>query len=677
MKKIGIIGAGNMGSGIAQKIAQEGLDVVLVDTEEDFVQRGLENIKNTLDEAIQRKILTPEQAEEVQSRISGTTDLESVKDADIVIEVIFEDLEVKTELFKKLDSLCDEKTILASNTSSLSIAELADSVNRKDRFIGLHFFYHPAKNRLVEIIPIDTTSEEALNIAGTFSKVIGKTAIDVADYPGFAVNRFFVPWLNEATRLLGEGVADIPTIDQTAKKVFDIGMGPFELMNATGIPIAYHSTMSLERELGDFYAPSSCLKDQFESGEIWNLEGEASSVEAKEVEERLLGVVFAVACYLVEEGVATMEDTDRGAMIGLRWGHGPFEMMNIHGIKDSEAIVIKFVEMNPGLSMPDNLDQQAASDENWKFSIVDLKVKDGMARIIFNRPEAMNAINEELMRQLDIQITKANADPEVKAIVLEGAGKAFMAGADINYFIEKIDAGRVDDIVEFTKYGHSVLRKIDESEKLVIAKLDGLALGGGLEIALTADTIVATPKATMAFPETGIGIYPGLGGTQRTPRYLGKEMAKYLILTGKMLDGETAYSIGLVEYLASPRGIDRTIQAIVGSGVALTKATKGQPSVPEGFQEIIKLMEDSNIASMLSGPEGKDGLAAKISKTISFKAPIAIELANRLIDEGIQTDLETGLKMELDNLTEIFPTKDAYEGLSSVVQRRRPTFTGE
>ena len=190
--KVGIIGAGNMGSGIAQKVAQEGLEVILVDTQQTFVQKGLENIKNTLDEAIQRRILTPEQAADVQNRITGTTEMELVADADIVIEVIFEDIGAKKELFLKLDSICDEKTILASNTSSLSIEKLADSVDRKDKFIGLHFFYHPAKNRLLEIIPIKTTLPEVINTARIFSKIIGKTAIDAADTPGFAVNRFFV-----------------------------------------------------------------------------------------------------------------------------------------------------------------------------------------------------------------------------------------------------------------------------------------------------------------------------------------------------------------------------------------------------------------------------------------------------------------------------------------------------
>ncbi len=677
IKKVGIIGAGNMGSGIAQKIAQEGFNVVLMDMEDRFVRKGLDNIKNTLAEAAERKIFTPEQTEQILARISGTADINAVKDADIIIEAIFEDMDVKKDLFKNLDAICEEKTILASNTSSFSINDLASAVLRKDRFVGLHFFYHPAKNRLLEVIPGKDTSQATIDMANMFSQLIGKTGINVRDAPGFAVNRFFVPWLNEAARLLEEELANIPTIDETAKKVFGIGMGPFLLMNVTGIPIAYHSTVSLSNELGEFYGPSQCLKEQFEKQEKWNLEGDVDDDGAGIVEERLLGTVFTVAGSLVEEGVASIEDTDRGAKIGLRWSLGPFEMMNRYGIDRSYEIVAKFVEKHPGLLVPEILKQQYERHENWSFCFVDLKIKDNIARIIINRPEAMNAINEQVLRQLDDRFTRADSDPKVKAIVLEGAGKAFVAGADIQYFINKIKENKIDDIVQFTKFGHSVLNRIDGSKKTVIAKLDGLALGGGAEIALTADTIIATQKATIGFPETGIGIYPGLGGTQRTTRCIGKELAKYLILTGKVIDANTAQSMGLVEYVVPQDEMDTRIKELVDTGDILKKSDKGAIELSEDFKKIRDYFSDEKIDNMLCGSGDLNEFGAKLAKRISYKAPIAVKLANKLIDEGSRVDLRQGLDMELDHLSEIFSTQDAYEGLCSVVERRRPLFKGE
>ena len=271
LTKIGVIGAGNMGSGIVQKIAQEGLSVVMVDTQDAFVQRGLSNIKTLLQAGVDRKILSARQMEDTLSRITGTVDYNLVADADLIVEAIFEDKEVKSALFQKLDTICQEHTILATNTSSFYVREFAGKTKRPDRFVGLHYFYHPAKNRLLEVIPHDGTSHETVETALLFAKLHGKTAIIVKDAPGFAVNRFFVPFLNEATRMLEENMANIATIEAAAKRAFNIGMGAFELMNVTGIPIAVHSADTLGRELGPFYATARILRNQMEKKENWDL----------------------------------------------------------------------------------------------------------------------------------------------------------------------------------------------------------------------------------------------------------------------------------------------------------------------------------------------------------------------------------------------------------------------
>jgi enoyl-CoA hydratase/3-hydroxyacyl-CoA dehydrogenase len=289
----------------------------------------------------------------------------------------------------------------------------------------------------------------------------------------------------------------------------------------------------------------------------------------------------------------------------------------------------------------------------------------------------MNAINETVIKQLDEQFTKAENNTNVKAIVLEGAGKAFVAGADIGYFIRKIKQNKIDDICKFTRYGHSVLNKIDASKKPVIIKLDGLALGGGAEIALAADTIIATEKGSIGFPETGIGIYPGLGGTQRATRYLGKELAKYLIFTGKVLDAKTAASIGLIEYLLPSDEIDSMISELVNSGKILKKSMKKEVDLPDNFQKIKDYFSDDNIQTVLTGKGDLNEIGQKISKTISYKAPLAIKIANKVIDEGSQLDLKEGLEIELSHLAEIFSTQDALEGLNSVIMRKRPEFKGE
>ncbi len=233
ISQVGVIGAGNMGSGIAQKLAQEGIDVVMVDTSEDFVATGMERIRNLLNQGIERRLFTPAQVEATLSRITGTSDLAAVSNADVVIEAIFEDKSVKEALFKRLDVICSKRAILGTNTSSFYVRDFARNRLRPSQFIGLHYFYHPARNRLLEVIPSEDTSRETIEAALFLAKRHGKTAILVKDAPGFAVNRFFVPFLNEAARMLEEGVAGIPTIEKAAKTTFRIGMGPFELMNVS------------------------------------------------------------------------------------------------------------------------------------------------------------------------------------------------------------------------------------------------------------------------------------------------------------------------------------------------------------------------------------------------------------------------------------------------------------
>jgi enoyl-CoA hydratase/3-hydroxyacyl-CoA dehydrogenase len=222
-----------------------------------------------------------------------------------------------------------------------------------------------------------------------------------------------------------------------------------------------------------------------------------------------------------------------------------------------------------------------------------------------------------------------------------------------------------------------VLNRIDESKKLVIAKMAGLALGGGLELALSADVIVATPKAVMGFPETGIGIYPGLGGTQRTSRILGKELAKYLIFTGRLLSAEEAFSIGLVDYLFTPGEIDEKIRTLLAEGRLVPRKGKEPKDLPDEWRQIRALFSDENIEGWLTGKflGSDDPIAAKAAKMIGRKAPIALRLANQIIDDGYELPLSEAIKEELAHLEEIFTTADALTGLKSV-GKGRPTFEG-
>jgi enoyl-CoA hydratase / 3-hydroxyacyl-CoA dehydrogenase len=660
-RTLAVIGAGNMGSGIAQKMASEGFDVMLVDLDEEKVARGLRGIEKTLTDGIERKLFTPERVKEILSRIRGTTRFEDLADVDLVVEAVFEDLGVKRDVFARLERACRRDAILATNTSSFAVSDIAAGTTSPERVIGLHYFYHPAKNRLVEVVGGAKSNAAALQRAWTLQERLGKTPIRSKDACGFIVNRFFGPWLAEAVRILDEGIADIPTIEAAAKQAFGIGMGPFELMNVTGIPIAVHTDDTLGAAFGPLHGTPDRLRTQFEAGQPWDLSGEPDPSAFEAVADRLAGVTFYIASALVDEGVGTIDDTDIGARVGLRWRFGPFELMNRYGLPRARTL-IEDVARRWRLPVPGVFLRQAASGTPFAFTLVRREDKDGVATLTIDRPDALNALNEAVMAQLAAAFRTAAADPFVTGIVLAGSGKAFIAGADIRFFVKNIEAKNIGKIHQFTTAGHALLLEFERCRKPVVARVHGLALGGGVEIALACHYIVATPKATFAFPETGIGIYPGLGGTQRTTARVGRGLAKWLVLTGETVTAEQAEAIGLIDRVAPYEDLDAAIRTCIALGPFPSRAVR---RVPEAFRVVASRFESSGVESLRAS-----------EKRLGHKAPIALHIASELIDGGEGRAIEQGIAMELSHLEEIFSTADAYEGLSSL-GKRRPVFQGK
>ena len=680
--KVAIIGAGNMGSGIAQKTAQEEFEVQMVDREPQWVERGQSIISNFLKEAVERRIFSPEQVSAIESRITGVVGTENTaSDTDLVIEAVFEDFDIKTQVFNTLNEACGDQTILASNTSSLSVNDLSLASGRPDRFVGLHFFYHPAKNRLVEVIPGNDTSEETIARTVQYCRGLGKVVIICKDRPGFVVNRFFVPWLNEACLLLEEGVATIAAIDAVAMKAFKIGMGPFALMNLTGPPIALHSTDYLAEQLDTpRYTGAANLRTMVAANGQWEIGEDTSCSEesAEIIRNRLLGQVFAVAGQIVDEEICSMEDVDRGAKVGLRWARGPFEIANRIGIDSAKSMAESYANL-AGFELPKAWERK----EKFVFNYVDINIENGIATLTINRPEAMNALNETVVGQLSIAIDEANSNSEVHTIVLDGAGKAFVAGADVKFFVDKLRADSFPDIYDFTANGHDVLNKLENSAKTTIALTTGLALGGGLELALSCDYRIGTRKTQFRFPETNIGIYPGLGGTQRPARICGIPSARWAVLAGNFMDAQTAADLGLVTHLVEVSEVENTISVISSSG----KPENKYPGKPKNTSsKVVQFAEsfysDENLSSLLLGtcPDGfdkEDKIVSRQMKALSRTAPIAVSLASNLINLAEDTSLEEGLRSELDSLRTIFSTKDALEGLSALIEGRKASYSNQ
>ena len=263
INKICVIGAGVMGSGIVQLLATYGYNVTLVDENEEI----LNNAKNAIEKNLERFFvsknkISKEEAEKYLNRIHLFVNKdEAVKGVQLVIEAVFEDLDLKKRLFAELDSVCDREVILASNTSSLSITEIASESIHQDRIVGIHFFNPPTVMKLIELIKGKNTSEKTLKIAKDFSEGLKKTVVIVKDSPGFVTSRLIYVMCNEAINMKLEGIASTEDIDTACKLAFNFPMGPLELSDLVGLDVYLHIGEYLEKEFGEKYKPSSLLKE--------------------------------------------------------------------------------------------------------------------------------------------------------------------------------------------------------------------------------------------------------------------------------------------------------------------------------------------------------------------------------------------------------------------------------
>ncbi|MGB0589082.1 MAG: 3-hydroxyacyl-CoA dehydrogenase/enoyl-CoA hydratase family protein [Myxococcota bacterium] len=673
--RIGVIGAGNMGSGIAQKAATEGATVVLVDLSEAALERGMATIRGLLEQGVERRVFKPKQAEAILGRLIPTTSFEDLAECELVIEAVFEDLGVKGQVFGTLDRVCDPQAVLATNTSSFRVTDLQRDLQHPERVVGLHFFFHPAKNRLVEVIGGDATDPEVVSRAWRMMNVMGKTPISSSDAEGFVVNRFFVPWLNEGVRLMEEGLGTPGQIDAVACKAFGVGMGPFALMNATGVPITMHAANTLKDAFGPFYAPADALNDIVGRGDSWTID-EAQPLDddaAAAIATRLRGAAWLACGQLVDEKISDPMDTDIGARVGLRWGRGPFEMANEFGVAEAAAEIAALASAW-SLAVPAVFSARGGSQFDLPY--VSCAVEAHVATITFNRPSQLNPLSPRLLDDLEVAWKTAMTTDGVRSVVLRGAGKAFMAGADLKYFADAYDRDDVDGIVTFAKRAAAQFDKIDKASQHVIAVLDGLSLGGGSELALCADTIVGTDRGTIGFPETGLGIYPGLGGTQRSTRRIGRPLARWMVLSGEVLNSEAAHALGLVDVVTTRDKVDQVIAELASLAEGPSSTVDQNHPMAEAAT---RLLSDDQVEGWLAktNDPGEDPAAARLAKRLGHKGPVALRVANDLIglaDAG--ADVTEGLTAEADGLKAIFDTYDAKSGIRAALSRQRPSFEG-
>lgn len=309
-------------------------------------------------------------------------------------------------------------------------------------------------------------------------------------------------------------------------------------------------------------------------------------------------------------------------------------------------------------------------------SLLSLDISERVATITLNRPEMLNGLNPAVIHQLHQAVLEAAADPAVAGIVLTGAGKAFVAGADLGFLLRNLEAGDLARIIQYTEAGHALMNAVERCPKPVVAQIHGLALGAGLELALACTYRVASPQASFGFPETGLGIFPAFGGTQRAARTLGLGLAKWLIYTGKTISAHDAWQIGLVEQLVPLEKMSEVCRAW-----ALGKRSPERgPLRSEEFALLERFFASHRVDDLRSGAATTDGepVLARALRLVATKAPIALRVAEMLLAQGVQCPWEVRLQREIDQVGVIYQTHDAYTGLAHRARRQlgQPVFQG-
>jgi 3-hydroxybutyryl-CoA dehydrogenase len=339
ISRLGVVGGGTMGTGIAQSAVIHGVDTILVDVDQSASDRGLTIVAGHIDGAAARGRLPAAEAAAAIDRLTATGDPGALADCDLVIEAVFEDFDLKRGLLGSLNAVLRPDALLATNTSSFRVDDLAPALDDPGRFLGMHYFVPAGVNKLVEVVHGAATASATVEAAADFVRATGKQPLVCGDSNGFVVNRFFIPYFNEAVRIYEDGVAPAQ-IDEVARATFQAAAGPFFVMNLSKTRICLDSCRTLVR-FGSFYAPADALVAQGEAGAPFDIEDDArplTGAARADVADRLRAATFLPVLELLAEGVTTADGIDLGANLALRWDHPPCRMMDTLGRTEVERM---------------------------------------------------------------------------------------------------------------------------------------------------------------------------------------------------------------------------------------------------------------------------------------------------------------------------------------------------
>ncbi len=648
-KEMAIIGAGTIGPDIGYYL-QSALPesrLYLIDIQEKALKKAEQRIEGYVQKAKDKKKMPPDKADQVLNNIYYSTDYNNIKQCQLVIEAATENIDLKQKIFSELETIVNKECILTSNTSSIPAERIFSNLKYPQRCTVTHFFAPAWRSLPVEVISWEQVSQDMLDYLCWFFASTGKVPLMTDDAICFMLDRIFDNWCNEAAFLLSQATAS--QIDQVAEDM--VAAGPFFVLNlANGNPIIVE-TNTLQMEEGEHYRPALILS----SVQSWLTKrpGEKKEVPislASEIRERLLGILFSQSFDIIDRQIGTLEDLNFGSQIAFGFKQGPFDFMQELGQKETIRTIDSFQSKRPGFPRA-----QAPLNNYQKFNrylLVD--ILDGVAIITIRRPQAMNALNQEMTGEIQKVLENYSSDPEIKGFILTGYGpQAFSAGADIGRFPDVL--GDKQGAIDLARECAQVQRYLDSMDKPVVAAINGLALGGGLELAIRCHSILASDKALFQFPEITLGILPGIGGCIVPYRKWPQGAATFheMLSQGKRISASEAKQIGVVKSLhESYRDlVDGAIQEVNHLQGSIPGIADGKIDIPE-----------------LDVPEPP--MAGNL--TLSREA---VSLIASTIKQGASAErFEEALEIGYRGFGDIACTQAAKEGITAFLEKRAPVF---
>ena len=647
--QMAVIGAGNIGADIAYffRTGLPGTKLYLVDVVEDALTKAKERFEGYAQKGVEKKKLRPEQVETILSNIVYTTDYHSLENCGLVIEAATENVELKKKIFSQLESIVAIDAIMTSNTSGIPADQIFSHLQHPERTTVTHFFAPAWRGTGVEVVNWEGVDNNVIDYLLWFMAQAGKTPVAARNVFSFLLNRLFETWASEAAWMLEK--ATCKEIDYVSEEF--LGAGPFYVTGMGGgnpLTFASQTRRMAERPV---YAPTRYLLSIAQ----WAFNRPGTKVDvapelAEWVRVRFLGSVFSQAFDIADRNIGTRTDLNFGSVIALAYEKGIFDLMADLGPEKVTSIMQKFDAERPGFPQPTK-----PIEEYLDFPrdiLVDRM--EGVTVLTIRRPQVANALGDRTCDEILAELMRGEADESVRGFVITGYGlRAFCAGADIGGFVAAF--GDHEKGQALSRGNSQVLEYIDRMNKPVIAALNGLAMGGGTELAMRCHSVVALEKAFLQLPEITLGMIPGMGGVVIPYRKWPQAAAKFHAMIGKAerMTVKEAVEIGIVKETAS------SFPDLMHAAIAEVNRLQGNiPRIGDGPIDIPPF-------TVPEAPTAEDLL---LSKEI-------LGIIGGIINKAAKAEtLAKALEIAYLGAGDVSCAQDCREGVTAFLEKRKPVF---